>query len=71
MQALAALHSMNRLGEASEIPHLVHFLVSDRGVILTAAYFAVAGGISRGRPFVTTAALAMERAKRRSLWMMV
>jgi len=33
MQALAALHSMNRLGEASEIPHLVHFLASGPDVI--------------------------------------
>jgi NAD(P)-dependent dehydrogenase (short-subunit alcohol dehydrogenase family) len=62
MQALAALRSMNRLGEAREVAHLVHLLVLDRASFLTAEYFTVAGGISRGTPFATTAAPAVEQA---------
>lgn len=44
MQALAALHPMNRLGEASEVAELVLFLASDRASFITGAYFNVDGG---------------------------
>ena len=44
MQALAALHPMNRLGEASEVAELVLFLVSDRASFITGAYYNVDGG---------------------------
>jgi len=61
MQALTAPHSMNRIGEASEITHLVHFLMSDRASFPTADT-SLSLAESRGRPFITTAARAMEQA---------
>jgi NAD(P)-dependent dehydrogenase (short-subunit alcohol dehydrogenase family) len=44
MQALAALHPMNRLGEPNEVAELVLFLASDRASFITGAYYNVDGG---------------------------
>ena len=44
MQALAALHPMNRLGEPGEVAELVLFLASDRASFITGAYYNVDGG---------------------------
>jgi NAD(P)-dependent dehydrogenase (short-subunit alcohol dehydrogenase family) len=44
MQALAALHPMNRLGEPEEVAELVLFLASDRASFITGAYYNVDGG---------------------------
>ena len=44
MQALAALHPMNRLGEPGEVAELVRFLASDRASFITGAYYNVDGG---------------------------
>jgi NAD(P)-dependent dehydrogenase (short-subunit alcohol dehydrogenase family) len=44
MKALAALHPMNRLGEASEVAELVLFLASDRASFITGSYYNVDGG---------------------------
>jgi NAD(P)-dependent dehydrogenase (short-subunit alcohol dehydrogenase family) len=43
-QALAALHPMNRLGEASEVAELILFLASDRASFITGGYYNVDGG---------------------------
>ncbi len=43
-KALAALHPMNRLGEANEVAELVLFLASDRASFITGAYYNVDGG---------------------------
>ncbi len=44
LQALAALHPMNRLGEPSEVAELVTFLASDRASFITGGYYPVDGG---------------------------
>ena len=44
LQALAALHPMNRLGEPAEVAELVLFLASDRASFITGAYYNVDGG---------------------------
>lgn len=44
MQALAALHPMNRMGEPEEVAELVLFLASDRASFITGAYYNVDGG---------------------------
>jgi NAD(P)-dependent dehydrogenase (short-subunit alcohol dehydrogenase family) len=44
LQGLAALHPMNRLGEASEVAELVLFLASDRASFITGGYYNVDGG---------------------------
>jgi NAD(P)-dependent dehydrogenase (short-subunit alcohol dehydrogenase family) len=44
MQALAALHPMNRLGEPGEVAELVLFLASDRASFITGSYYNVDGG---------------------------
>ncbi|WP_168627464.1 MULTISPECIES: SDR family NAD(P)-dependent oxidoreductase [unclassified Cryobacterium] len=43
-QALAAMHPMNRLGEANEVAELVLFLASDRASFITGGYYNVDGG---------------------------
>jgi NAD(P)-dependent dehydrogenase (short-subunit alcohol dehydrogenase family) len=43
-QALAAMHPMNRLGEADEVAELVLFLASDRASFITGGYYNVDGG---------------------------
>ena len=44
LQALAALHPMNRLGEAAEVAELVLFLASSRASFITGGYYNVDGG---------------------------
>jgi NAD(P)-dependent dehydrogenase (short-subunit alcohol dehydrogenase family) len=44
MQALAALHPMNRLGKPNEVAEVVLFLASDRASFVTGAYYNVDGG---------------------------
>lgn len=44
MQSLAALHPMNRLGEAGEVAELVLFLASERASFITGGYYNVDGG---------------------------
>lgn len=43
-QALAAMHPMNRLGEANEVAELVLFLASERASFITGSYYNVDGG---------------------------
>jgi NAD(P)-dependent dehydrogenase (short-subunit alcohol dehydrogenase family) len=44
LKAIAGMHPMNRLGEASEVAELALWLCSDKASFVTGAYFAVDGG---------------------------